>query len=316
MSDLATAPSPVASSSTGEGAPPKGPPPPAAAAAAEPDPEPSFELEIDGKKHSLTHTQARTELQKSRAADKRLQDATERKKEADALVKLFEEDPEAALRKAGKDPEKILAALLERKAKQALMTPEQIERAKLEKERDDLKAEKDKREADAKKKADDELDQHNGTAVEAQFIEAADRHGLDKDPDTLADLADIGLELVELLGTRVTAEQIVQEYLRREEEHIVKRDAKLLPKLKGPRLLAYLKTNVGALLKLPPGELLEALGPEGVKAVQDATLTKVPAPGAGRAKPPPPVGIPPRHPENGQFTRHISEAEFNKKKFR
>ncbi len=300
MSDIAApvAPAVAATAPTGEAAP----------VVAKVEAEPSFELEIDGKKTSLTYTQARTELQKSRAADKRLQDATERRKEADALVKLFEDDPEAALRKAGKDPEKILAALLERKAKQALLTPEQQERAKLEKERDDLRSEKDKRDAESKAKADAELDQHNGAALEQQLLAAADAFKLDRTPETFEGLLDVGIELLDLLGPGITAEQVVQEYLRRDEEHLEARDRKLLPKLSGARLNAYLKANVAALVRLPAAELLEVLGPDAVKAIQAATLTKLP--GVKPTVKPTAVAPPPR---NGSTGRFMTEGQFDKK---
>ncbi len=274
-----------------------------------PEAEPSFELEIDGKKTSLTHTQARTELQKSRAADKRLQEASESKKKLDALYAEFEADPEAAMRKAGKDPEKILAALLERKAKQALMTPEQIERAKEKEELDALKADKDKREKAEKQKADEELDQHNEEAMSQQLFDAANAYNLDATGETLEGLCDVALDLIDLIGPGITPDQVVQKYLQKEQDHLEARDRKLLPKLKGPRLLSYLKANVEALLKLPPNELLEALGPEGIKAVQDATLTRVQ--GSAAVKPrAAPVAAPPR---NGASGRFMTEGEYNKR---
>lgn len=306
MSDIAAPAAPVAPAASGEsGAKPAETAPVTKAA----EPEPSEEYEIDGKKVSLTKTQARTYIQKSFAVDKRMQTVAEKEKAANALVAEFERDPEAAMRKAGKDPEKILQALLERKAKQATMTPEQLERAKLEEERDALKADKEKREKAEKAKADSELDQHNEKALETQLIEAADAHGLDGTPETLEELCDIALELLEL-GLNPSAAQVAQEFIRRDGEYLELREKKVVPRLKGPKLNAYLKANVGALLKLPAAELLEVLGPEGVKAIQEATLTKLPGPGARVAPKGAPIVPPPR---NGAG-RFISEAQFDKKR--
>lgn len=288
---------------------------PEAPAATKPEPaakpveaEPSEEYEVDGQKVTLTATQRRTAVQKGLAADKRIQTAAETQKKLDALISDFEKDPEAALAKMGKDPEKILAALMERKAKQALLTPEQREAQALKEERDALKAEKDERDKESKAKADQELDQHNYIALSEQLVEAADRHGLDGDPETLEGMADVGLDLLDLLGPGVTAEQVAQEYMRLEAEHLEKRDRKLLPKLKGERLKAYLKTNIGALLTLPAAELLEMLGPEGVKVFQAATLTKLP--GVAPVRPRPAAVAPPPRNGAGRFT---TEAQFDKK---
>ncbi len=277
-------------------------------AAKAPESEATEEYEIDGEKVHWTKTQARTHIQKSGAADKRLQQAAEKNKAIEALAKLAEDDYEAFLKKLGKDPEKLHAAALERRAKQALMTPEQVERATLERERDELKAKVDAREAETKAKADAELDEHNTAALAEQLTAVADKHGLDRSPEALEGLAEVGLELLDLLGPGITAEQVAQEYLRRESEHLEAREKKLMPRLKGERLKAYMKSNVTALLKLPGAELLEILGPDGVKAIQDATLANVPGPGA--SKPRTAVVAPP--PRNGSNGRFMTEGEFNK----
>lgn len=298
-----TAPTPAAVDST---APTPSTEAPAPVEIKVPEVEPFDDYEIDGKTVRLTRTQARTQIQKATALDKRMQETAETKKKLDSLISDFEKDPEAALAKLGKDPEKILQALIERKAKMALLTPEQREAQALKEERDALKAEKDRADAERKKKADEELDQHNQAALEGQLVAIADKYGLDKEPEALGDLADVALDLLETVGEHVTMDQVAQEYLRREEEHIEARDKKLLPKLKGERLEKFLKTNIEAVLKLPPADLLRVLGPEGVKAIQAATLTKAPTATKVRA---PDVKPPPR---NGQG-RYVSEADINKK---
>lgn len=302
----ATAPPAAAPPKNGAEAPPASTAPPGEKA--EPEPDEPEEYEIDGKKVLLNRTQRKTLLQKSGAADKRLQEATESQKKAAALVAEFERDPEAAMRKAGKDPDAILAALLERKAKQALLTPEQLALAKAQEERDQAKAEAKKLADEKKAAADAELDQHNQEALETQLISAADKFGLDGTPETLEALCDIAIELLDY-GLNPSAEQIAEEYLRREQELIEQRERKMLPKLKGPRLVAYLKANIGALVKLPPAELLEVLGPDGVKAFQTATLTRLPSSAA--TPKPATVPAPPRQ-RDGQG-RYTTEAEFVKK---
>lgn len=249
--------------------------PPAAKA---PEPEPTEEYEIDGKKVQLTKTQARTHIQKHGAADKRLQEATEKQKRADALLKKLEEDPEAALRELGKDPEKIIAEHLAKKAKQALMTPEQIETERLKKERDDLRAENEKTQAEKKKAAEKEADTRNERATHEQLVALADKYGLDADPDVLEGLCDAGIELIEILGRAPTGDQVAQEYIRKENERTEAHRSKRLTKLTGKKLLEYLGNPtveaVKAALAEMDAESLKAIPAPVAKKKAEAPVTR------------------------------------------
>ncbi len=213
--------------------------PAANATPAAPAPEPTFDLEIDGQKVSMSHTQARTELQKRAAADKRFKEAADKSAKADDLLRMLDEDPEEAMRKLGKDPEKAFAKFLEKKARLALLTPEQIERTKEQEELAALKAEKTKAEEERKAAANKELDEHNSRALENQLVAAADKYKLDATPEVLEGLCDVAADLLDY-GTIPTVDQIAQEYMRREAEHIETRDRKVISKLEGKALLSYI----------------------------------------------------------------------------
>lgn len=257
-----------------------------------PEPEPTFELEVDGKKTVLTHTQARTELQKRAAADKRLQEAAEKAKKLAADEKEFEEDPEAYFRKRGKDPEALFAKHLEKKAKLALMTPEQIAAEKTQKELDDLRAKDAAAQKEKTEAAQKAADAKTAEVVERGLIEAADKYGLDADPDVLDGLAAIGGEYLDH-GITLSFDQIAQEYQRREQDHIAKRDTKRLSKLEGKKLLEYLGeanlAKVKAALAAADEESLKAIPPPQVKPrVQVKAHTR-------------------------EVKGHISESQFDKK---
>ncbi len=270
-----------------------------------PEVDDSEEYTVDGKQVRLSRAQRALHIQKGLGADKRMQEATEAKKRSDEIIKLFETDPEAALAKMGKDPEKFIAEHLAKRAKAALQTPEQRELARVQKERDDLAAKAKEIEDREARQKQAEQDRATHQALEQQIIAAADKHGLDSSPEVLEGLCDIALEFLDH-GVSISPDQLAQEYLHREEELLAVREQKLLPKLKGQKLKAYLKSNLPALLSLPAAELLEILGPEGVRTIQSATLTKVPSP----AKPkPPPAPLPPRTAEG----RWRTEAEIVKK---
>jgi hypothetical protein len=257
------------------------------------EPEPTEEYEIDGKVQRLTRTQARTLIQKAAAADKRLQEAAEKRKSLDELLKLADEDFEAFLAKQGKDPQKAIAALLERKAKLELMTPEQRERAKLEADLAAERAKTAKVEAERKAQQQAELDKRNEEHLAQQLIGVAEKYQLDKTPETLEGLADVAYDLLSY-GVVPTVDQVAQEYIRREAEHIEKRDRKVMSKLKGEKLLKYLGDAV-----------LKEIDAAREQARQES-LKKIPAPAL---KPRQEKPLPPRA-EGGRF---ISEADFDRK---
>lgn len=259
-----------------------------------PEAEPTFELEVDGKKVTLTHTQARTQLQKQNAADKRFKEAADKRAEIDDFMRLFDEDPEAALKKMGKDPEKAFAAHLEKKAKQALMTPEQVERAREQTELATLKADKEKAESERKASVAKENDDRNSMAMERQLIAAADKYSLDASPEVLEGLCDVAADLMDY-GTVPTVDQIAQEYIRRETEHIETRDRKVFSKLEGPKLLAYLGKDALARVRAA------------IAAADAESLKAVPAPAL---KPKPSVGKPITRDSKGQYVR---ESDFDRK---
>lgn len=221
-------------------------PPPASPVAAAPTaanaPEPISDVEeyvVDGKTVSLNKAQRSVAMQKALAADKRMKEAADKRAQAEDLLKLFEADPEAALVKLGKDPSKLFGSHLEKKAKLELMSPEQREADRLAKERDEYKSKLEAHEKEKLTARRAELDQRNHEALQRQLVGLADKLGLDQHPDVLGTLCDIALEFMDY-DIVPTTEQIGEEFVRREKEHIEQRDKKLLSVLKGDKLLAYL----------------------------------------------------------------------------
>ncbi len=250
----------------------------------------SEEYVVDGKTVRWTKAQRQINFQKAIAADKRLKEAADEKNKAAELLKLWETDPDAAARKLGRDPDKDRAAHLEKRAKLELMTEEQRRISALESERDEhkAKAEKFEKEQQAAKQA--EVDQRNFKALETQLISAADTHGLDGTPETLEGLCDIALEYIDY-GVVLTAEQVAQEYIRRDQEHVEAKDKKLLGFLKGEKLLKYLGPAAIAEVKAALAQL------------DTDSLKDIPKP---KSK------VPVKAHERTIKGAHISELEFDK----
>lgn len=222
-----------------EAAAPVPPPVPVAPIEAKAEVEVAEEFEVNGKKVALTKTQQRTAIQKATAADDRFREAAAERARVDEIVKLFETDPEAALKKLGKDPSKVFDDHLSKKAKAALLTPEQAETERLRAELAEVRSAKEKFESDKKAATDKAADEHNSRVMEQQLVAVANKYDLDANPETLEALCDVAAELLDY-GTIPTMDQIAQEFLRREREHIETRDRKVLSKLEGKKLLDYL----------------------------------------------------------------------------
>lgn len=254
----------------------------------------SEEYVVDGKKIRLSKLQRTQYLQKAAAADKRLQEAAEKSKAVDEWVELLDKDFDEAMRKRGKDPEKLIAERLKRRAEAELLTPEQREKQRIEQERDAYKRKLEEREQQEQKARQAELDQRHFMALEQQIIEAANELGVDSSPEVLAGIADIAIEHIKY-GSVPTARQVVKEYVRQEREAIEARDRKLLGKLKGKDLLKYLGDvnlkEIRAALALADSESLKA----------------VPVPESKSVKPKPVVV------KRNEKGRYISETDFDGK---
>ncbi len=258
-----------------------------------PEVDDSEEYVVDGKTTRLNKEQRKLHFQKALAADKRIQAAAEETRKASELVKLFETDPEAALRKLNKDPDKLFASHLEKKAKLELMTQEQRDAESLRTRAEAAEAKAKKFEDEQKTAKQAETDARNFKALETQLIGAADKHGLSDTPETLEGLCDIALEFLEY-GTTITADQVAQEFIRREKEHFEAKDKRLFSVLKGPKLLAYLGDATVAEIKAA----LSAADAESLKGIQPPKA-KIKVAAHERAV----------RPRSG----HISENSFDKK---
>ncbi len=257
-------------------------------------PEPTETYIIDGVEKVLTKTQARTLIQKAGAVDKRMQETVELKKEIAALRELAETDPEAFLLKVKHDPNKIIEGMLAKRAKQELMTPEQRERAVIEAERDALKAKQDALEKEKLTAKQKELDERNTEAMYEQLIAIRAKYNLDQQPEALEGLCEVAAEFLDY-GIVPTMDQVAQEYMRRDTEHIAARDAKVLSKKEGDALLKYL--GEGTVKRI-----LAAL-----EAQKAGTLKQIPTP--QKVVKPRNERLPPRE-EKGRFVR---ETDFDKK---
>lgn len=261
----------------------------AGAPAEKPEPpkeEELFELKVDDRVVKLTREQLLLRAQKADAADRRFMEASAKAKRAEELIAAFEADPEAALAKLGKDPAKILEGYLERKAREASLTPEQRELEATKRERDQLKKQMEAVETEKKAAAQQQLDERTAAQLTDTLLAKAKDYGLDQNPQTLDQLCDIALELIEY-GIKPSADQLCQELIHRQREHITARDTKVLA-------------------NIPDAKLAEYLGPAVIERIRKSSLAELPKPGVvAQAKPREPKEKPPAK-------GYLSETEFER----
>lgn len=233
-------------------------------AAAPPVPE-LVELVVDGKPRKLTLEQLKARAQKAEGAEARFREAQEAIQKSATLMKEFEEDPEAVLVKLGHDPEKFLARYLEKRAKEAAMSPDEkrLHDAEARAQAAEAKvaaAEKERQEA-----AQRDADSKTFARLEKNLLTKAKEYGLEQTPKTLELLCQKALEAVEH-GYEPTADQLCQDILDEENGRMTKWEERVLA-------------------KLTPEQLIEKLGPERIAAIGKATLAQLPAPGQPKKQP-------------------------------
>lgn len=265
------------------GAPAK-PPPKAETSSATP-PE-LFELVVKGKPLKLTKEQILARAQKSEAAEETMREARAAIRQSEELFAQFQEDPEAVLAKFGLDPDKILSRHVEKKAKEAALTPEEREKQRIERELQEKTAKLEAFEKEKREAAQKEIDERTWNQLEETFIAKAEEHGLPKSPATLQMMAEVAMEALDY-GYALTPDQICHEVLFRQKQHLRERDERLLKHMSADQLIEY-------------------IGPERFAQMQQASLKRAPPPGkAKKAETPAPA----KRPEKG----YISPSEFLKK---
>lgn len=184
-----------------------------------------FLLRVDGKEVEeeidlSNEEQLKRHLQLSRVAQKRMQEASELKKQAiaeiqrrDQLLEMALSNPEDFFRKTGRDPYEIAEQLILKKFEQAQMTPEQKELLELREFRKQSEEFRKQQELDEKRRNDEEQlsleEQKYKTELDQGIGEAITKSGL---PKTKFFVKQIALKIHNYAqrGKDLTADQAVE----------------------------------------------------------------------------------------------------------
>jgi hypothetical protein len=227
-----------------------------------PEPAPElYDVVVSGRKMRLTREQLIARAQKTDAAEAQFRQATEREKQVQAFLGELESDPLAVISriKGQEEFEKLLQGHVERRTKEATLSPEEKKLMAAEQKAAALEAKLKAIEEEKQAAAQKEQDDRSYERLEKTLLTSAAKHGIEKSGAALVELTSIALEYLEA-DIQPTGDQVCEEYLERQKQHLVERDKKLFS-------------------NLSPEQLIEHIGAERFEAMQKAMLAKVKGPG-------------------------------------
>lgn len=215
-----------------------------------------YKLKVDGQEFELPESELIALAQQGKSANKRFQEAASTKREAEQIVNFLKSNPKEAFKKLGIDVRKFSEDTLMEMITQDKMTPEQKQahnnELELKKYRDGEKQAKDLKDSQAR----EALEKHHHDTYEKVFIQALTESGLPKTAYTVMRMAQ--LEQVNVSKKlNLTPTQLA---------NVVRED-----------FIAEQKALYGA---ADGNSLLDLLGPDAVKKLSKAQITKYKASGA------------------------------------
>lgn len=148
-------------------------------------------------------------LQKGKSADSKFQKASQMEKQMNQLIRLFQEDPEAALVKMGHDPDKLMEQRIEKRIKEMEMSPEQKKIAEMEarladRENKLKQIEQEKHEAEKAR-----MQEEFSRKLDTEITEALSTSRLPKSPYVLNRLANTMLDAMKMGYEDVSAKDVL-----------------------------------------------------------------------------------------------------------
>jgi hypothetical protein len=172
-----------------------------------------LKLKVDGKEfdHEIDLNDEEglvRELQMSRMGQKRSQEKADLEKQITAFFTAFQQDPFAAMKDLGQDPNKVIDQYINQQLENAKKSPEQLAREQLEKELKQIKAEREREKEELNAKERTRLEQQAFTQYDMQMEQALSKTDLPRTPYTVKKIADYMLVALEA-GRDVSPEDVI-----------------------------------------------------------------------------------------------------------
>lgn len=157
-----------------------------------------YKLKINGSEREYDEASVMALAQKGAAADEKFQKASAAQKSTAELAKLWESDPERALRELGKkDPVELAKAIIQRELNKMSMTPEQIELHEAKEKLKVFEEEKKTRQEEQRKAAEAEATKYFVKQYDTEIPRELAKVGLPVNEDTVRYTAEIMLANLE-----------------------------------------------------------------------------------------------------------------------
>jgi GTP cyclohydrolase I len=172
-----------------------------------------LKLKVDGKEIEeeidLDDEERLTrEFQLSKLGQKRAQEKAELEKQVGAFMKALGEDPFAAMKELGMNPDQVIEDYINKQLEQAKKSPEQVEKERLESELKAIRAEREREKEEHNTKELARLQEQAFQQYDTQMEQALNKSGLPKTPYTVKKMADYMLVALEA-GHDVTPDDVV-----------------------------------------------------------------------------------------------------------
>jgi hypothetical protein len=202
-------------------------------------------------------------IEKSKGADKKFLEAAKAKKEAIRFFKMAKENPKEFLQKTGLDPKKFAYDEVAQDLKDKLRDPKEVELEQAQKRLQEY----ERKETEAKKKADNERLDREAKAIEQRFhaemIDALEAFPqLPKNGFTVAALARAIDTVREKTGVLLTAKEVA------------------------PKVVNDIRSMVSGIVKgSSPEQLIELIGEEGMAAIRKHDISRLKNPMGANGQP-------------------------------
>lgn len=155
----------------------------------------TLKLKVDGQELEETldlddEDSLRKHLQLSKAAQKRMQEYADLRKQVEEFVEFARKDPRALLKEVGYDPEKFAEELMNERIENSRKSPEQLEKERLVKELEQLKKERETEKSAREKAEYERLKNEEAQKLDDMMSQALTSGGLPKSAATVKRMAD------------------------------------------------------------------------------------------------------------------------------
>lgn len=174
------------------------------------------------------------QLQLAKAAQKRMSEASEQRKQIEAVMNLLMNSPDKALQELGIDPEQFAVNFLQNKIEESKKSPEQLEREALQKELEELRSKVQREEEERKSAELARLQNEAEKQLEDGIMSALQSSNIPQSPLAIKKMAEI----------MYTALQ---------------NDINLDPKDVIPLMKREIEADIKDFIKIAPDEMVEAL---------------------------------------------------------